>query len=297
MVAGPAQGLHAPTAVRTLPPFSGMTHVGSITPTDGSDSGPHSIVGMSLGMGTRMEITPGGMEWTEPAKRKRGRPRKYVIPGTAQLAIQAPGTLPAASPRTPGTEKRGRGRPPGSGKKQQLGAFTAAQGFTPHIITVADGEDVARKIMSFAQVGPRAVCIISANGAISNVTLRQQSTTGGTVSYQGRYEILSLMGSFFPPDRGGNQRTGGLSVSLACADGRVIGGSVAGLLLAASPIKVVVGSFASEPAPSQLTSGNGQGPSLGLSPLAMSAASTPASVTHRTTKDVSAVRQNLEGGT
>ncbi len=57
---------------------------------------------------------------------------------------------------------------------------------------------------------------------------------------QGRYEILSLMGSFFPPEpRGGNlQRTGGLSVSLACADGRVIGGSVAGLLLAASPIKV-----------------------------------------------------------
>jgi hypothetical protein len=49
-----------------------------------------------------------------------------------------------------------------------------------------------------------------------------------------------LMGSFFPPEpRGGNlQRTGGLSVSLACADGRVIGGSVAGLLLAASPIKV-----------------------------------------------------------
>ncbi|KAH9541643.1 hypothetical protein CY35_14G076100 [Sphagnum magellanicum] len=258
---------------------------------------------MSLGMGTSMDISPGGMEWTEPAKRKRGRPRKYVIPGTAQLAIQAPGTLPAASPRTPGTEKRGRGRPPGSGKKQQLGAFTAgipAQGFTPHIITVADGEDVARKIMSFAQVGPRAVCIISANGVISNVTLRQQSTSGGTVTYQGRYEILSLMGSFFPPEpRGGNlQRTGGLSVSLACADGRVIGGSVAGLLLAASPIKVVVGSFASEPAaPSQLTSGNGQGPVLGLSPLAMSAASTPASVTHRTTKDVSAVRQNLEGGT
>jgi hypothetical protein len=72
-----------------------------------------------------MDITPGGMEWTEPAKRKRRRPHKYVIPGMAQLAIQAPGTLPAASPQTPGTEKRGRGRPPGSGKKQQLGAFTA----------------------------------------------------------------------------------------------------------------------------------------------------------------------------
>ncbi len=61
-----------------------------------------------------------------------------------------------------------------------------------------------------------------------------------TVLIQGRYEILSLMGSFFPADaRGASlQRTGGLSVSLACADGRVIGGSVAGLLLAASPIQV-----------------------------------------------------------
>jgi len=57
---------------------------------------------------------------------------------------------------------------------------------------------------------------------------------------QGHYKILSLMGSLFPPEpRGGNlQCFDGRSVSLACADGRVIGGTVAGLLLAASPIKV-----------------------------------------------------------
>ncbi len=57
---------------------------------------------------------------------------------------------------------------------------------------------------------------------------------------QGHYKILSLMGSFFPPEpRSGNlQCTGGLSVSLACANGCVIGGTVAGLLLAASPIMV-----------------------------------------------------------
>lgn len=57
---------------------------------------------------------------------------------------------------------------------------------------------------------------------------------------QGRYEILSLMGSFLPTDTGGGswQRTGGLSVSLAGSDGRVIGGGVAGLLMAASPIQV-----------------------------------------------------------
>ena len=38
--------------------------------------------------------------------------------------------------------------------------------------------------MQFAQHGPRAICVLSANGAISNVTLRQQSSSGGTVTYE-----------------------------------------------------------------------------------------------------------------
>lgn len=56
---------------------------------------------------------------------------------------------------------------------------------------------------------------------------------------QGRFEILSLAGSFTTAENGGMKtRTGGLSVSLAGPDGRVIGGEVTGLLLAASPIQV-----------------------------------------------------------
>lgn len=58
-------------------------------------------------------------------------------------------------------------------------------------------------------------------------------------SLQGRFEILSLTGSFTVSDTSGvRSRTGGLSVSLAGPDGRVIGGGLAGLLLAASPIQV-----------------------------------------------------------
>lgn len=38
--------------------------------------------------------------------------------------------------------------------------------------------------MSFSQNGPRAVCILSASGAISNVTLRQSATSGGTATYE-----------------------------------------------------------------------------------------------------------------
>lgn len=37
---------------------------------------------------------------------------------------------------------------------------------------------------------------------------------------------------------GQRSRTGGLSVSLASPDGRVVGGGVAGMLMAASPVQV-----------------------------------------------------------
>lgn len=57
---------------------------------------------------------------------------------------------------------------------------------------------------------------------------------------QGRFELLSLSGSFTPTEKGGTRdRCGGMSVSLAAADGRVIGGGVAGLLVAASPVQVI----------------------------------------------------------
>ncbi|KAG0463600.1 hypothetical protein HPP92_019669 [Vanilla planifolia] len=196
----------------------------------------------------------------DTVKKKRGRPRKYGPDGTMALALTTvsptaatPGTggfspLSTGSAITGDPMKKARGRPPGSGKKQQMLALgSAGTGFTPHIITVKAGEDVSSKVMSFSQHGTRAVCILSANGAISNVTLRQAATSGGTVTYEGRFEILSLSGSFLLTESGGQRsRTGGLSVSLAGPDGRVLGGGVAGLLTAASPVQVVVASFMSE---------------------------------------------------
>ncbi|WVZ54452.1 hypothetical protein U9M48_005240 [Paspalum notatum var. saurae] len=143
---------------------------------------------------------------------------------------------------------RRRGRPRGSGRRQILAtlgewyAMSAGGSFTPHVIIVGTGEDVAARIMSFSQKGPRSVCILSANGIISNVTLRQPDSSGSTFTYEGRFEILQLMGSFTMAEEG-RRRTGGLSVSLAGPDGRVVGGVVAGILRAASPIQVIVGSF------------------------------------------------------
>ncbi|KAL0400847.1 UNVERIFIED_CONTAM: AT-hook motif nuclear-localized protein 1 [Sesamum latifolium] len=53
-----------------------------------------------------------------------------------------------------------------------------------------------------------------------------------------RFEILSLTGSFMPSDNGVTKsRSGGMSVSLAGPDGRVLGGGLAGMLVAAGPVQ------------------------------------------------------------
>ncbi|KAL5728010.1 hypothetical protein ACHQM5_001138 [Ranunculus cassubicifolius] len=200
-------------------------------------------------------------------KKKRGRPRKYGPDGAVSMAL-SPVPISSSAPLTPPVsvaaptivefsgEKRGRGRPAGSLNKphpkpevvtENLGNWVSCSvgaNFMPHVITVDTGEDVTTKIISFSQQGPRAICVLSANGVISNVTLRQPDSSGGTLTYEGRFEILSLSGSFMPSDTGGTRsRSGGMSVSLASPDGRVVGGGVAGHLVAATPVQVVVGSF------------------------------------------------------
>ncbi|XP_047339225.1 AT-hook motif nuclear-localized protein 9 [Impatiens glandulifera] len=182
---------------------------------------------------------PSGLE---TVKRKRGRPRKYGPDGAMGLQLSnSSNTVPVSS-----NQKRGRGRPPGSGSKQQLASLgkwlsnTAGTGFTPHVILIGSGEDITSKILSFSQQGPRAICVLSANGSVSTATLCQSSTSGSCITYEGRFEILCLSGSYLVANNG---RTGGLSVSLVSPDGRVIGGGVGGVLIAASPVQVIIGSF------------------------------------------------------
>lgn len=194
----------------------------------------------------------------EAVKRKRGRPRKYAAPdGSMGILSPSPLQVVGSSGFTISSsaalleskkKKKKKDNLLGWGKKNQMKALgLSGIGFTPHVITVNTGEDVSAKIMSFSNHGPHAVCILSANGAISSVTLRQSASSGGTVTYEGRFEILSLSGSFLVSESSGQRsRTGGLSVSLAGPDGHVMGGGVAGLLIAATPVQVVVASFIAE---------------------------------------------------
>ncbi|KAI3808029.1 hypothetical protein L1987_23970 [Smallanthus sonchifolius] len=189
-------------------------------------------------------------------KKKRGRPKKYGPDGKPAVTL-SPMPISASIPLTgdyPGW-KHSQEKPLTSIKsKQKLEfspcspgeqvAYSVGPDFTPHVLTVNSGEDVNMKIISFAQQGSKAICVLAANGAISNVTLRQPNSSGGTLTYEGRFDILSLSGAFISNDNGGAKGTsGGMSVSLAGPDGRVLGGGLAGMLVAASPIQVILGSF------------------------------------------------------
>ncbi|KAF5447585.1 hypothetical protein F2P56_033126 [Juglans regia] len=181
---------------------------------------------------------PIGLE--EVGKRRRGRPRKYEVAGKKVGPVS----------ESPSKRSRGRGRPRGSGKLQalaSLGAFaadTAGGNFTPHVVPIQTGEDIVSKISSLSQKGPRAVCILSATGLVSSVVIHKPGSPGGILRYEGRFEILSLSGSYTFGETGGVHRKNGLlSVSLAEPDGRVFGGGIAGALIAAGPTQLIIASF------------------------------------------------------
>ncbi|XP_027189914.1 AT-hook motif nuclear-localized protein 14 [Cicer arietinum] len=180
---------------------------------DGSHTDPHSVTAN---------------------KKKRGRPRKYESPEEALAARKAAAkTSSFSSPNNP--------------KKFHSNSLgNSREGFNLHIVTVAPGEDVGQKIMSLMQKNSRCeMCILSASGSVSSATLRQPATSGGNITYEGRFDIISLTGSYVHNELEG--RSGGLSVCLSHSDGQLIGGSIAGPLKAADSVQVIVGTFSISP--------------------------------------------------
>ncbi|KAK4397361.1 AT-hook motif nuclear-localized protein 1 [Sesamum angolense] len=226
-------------------------------------------------------LEPGSLPMASPLmvsgseRKKRGRPRKYK-PDESTSRVLSPVPLSSSAPPATGKsyveeKKPTPARPVNSEKKHRskVGAeklddwgdcFTGSS-FLPHVITVNSGEDISTKIMEFSLQGPRTVCVISGSGTVSNVTIRHPSSSGGTLTYEqgpvhcglfrplvnrvGLFEILSFSGSFTPVEMPDSKfgRSGMMAISLSGADGRVVGGLIAGLTIAASPVKVVVASF------------------------------------------------------
>jgi len=105
---------------------------------------------------------------------------------------------------------------------------------------IGNGCDVFDCIATYARRRQRGICILSGSGIVTNVSLRQPSAAG-SVALQGRFEILSLSGSFLPPPAPPGATS--LTIFLAGGQGQVVGGNVVGELTAAGPVIVIASSF------------------------------------------------------
>jgi predicted DNA-binding protein with PD1-like motif len=142
--------------------------------------------------------------------------------------------------------RRPRGRPPGSKNKPKPPVIItreSANTLRAHILEVGSGCDVFESVSTYARRRQRGVCVLSGSGVVTNVTLRQPSApTGAGVTLRGRFEILSLSGSFLPPPAPPGATS--LTIFLAGGQGQVVGGNVVGALYAAGPVIVIAASFA-----------------------------------------------------
>ncbi|XP_073313665.1 AT-hook motif nuclear-localized protein 23-like [Primulina huaijiensis] len=141
-------------------------------------------------------------------------------------------------------ERRPRGRPAGSKNKPKPPVIItreSANTLRAHILEVSSGYDVFDVVATYARKRQRGICILSGTGTVTNVSLRQPSVAGGVVTLQGRFEILSLSGSFLPPPAPPGATS--LTIYLAGGQGQVVGGNVVGALIASGPVIIIAASF------------------------------------------------------
>ncbi|KAL6130407.1 hypothetical protein ACLB2K_068786 [Fragaria x ananassa] len=143
-----------------------------------------------------------------------------------------------------GTTRRSRGRPPGSRNKPKPPVIItreSANTLRAHILEVSSGCDVFDCVGTYARKRQRGICVLSGSGMVTNVTLRQPAGAGAVVTLHGRFEILSLTGSFLPPPAPPGATS--LTIFLAGGQGQVVGGNVVGPLIASGPVIVIASSF------------------------------------------------------
>ncbi|KAK4803878.1 hypothetical protein SAY86_003695 [Trapa natans] len=160
--------------------------------------------------------------------------------GDSGGAVLAAGTTSSGMPN-----RRPRGRPPGSKNKPKppiIVTRDSPNALRSHLLEVSAGSDVVESVSIYARRRGRGVCVLSGSGRVENVSLRQPSSpAGGVVTLHGRFEILSITGTVLPPPA--PPGSGGLSIFLSGGQGQVVGGSLAGPLIAFGPVVLMTASF------------------------------------------------------
>ncbi|XP_058107840.1 AT-hook motif nuclear-localized protein 17-like [Magnolia sinica] len=143
-----------------------------------------------------------------------------------------------------GGAKKPRGRPPGSKNKPKppiVITRDSESAMRPTVLELSAGSDVVESVLTFARRRHVSICVLSGSGSVANVTLRHPTSHASTLTLHGRFDILSLSGTFLCSPSPTTKAP--FTISLAGAQGQVIGGTVAGALVAAGPVVLMVASF------------------------------------------------------
>ncbi|KAK4267755.1 hypothetical protein QN277_024494 [Acacia crassicarpa] len=182
----------------------------------------------------------------------RGQKRDHENIATEGKELGSNNTAPAGGDAAAGggggggdnSARRPRGRPAGSKNKPKppiIITRDSPNALRSHVMEIANGGDIMDSVATFARRRQRGVCILSGSGTVTNVTLRQPASPGAVVTLHGRFEILSLSGSFLPPPA--PPAASGMAIYLSGGQGQVVGGTVVGPLLASGPVVIMAASF------------------------------------------------------
>ncbi|GMH31371.1 hypothetical protein Nepgr_033214 [Nepenthes gracilis] len=177
--------------------------------------------------------------------------------GTNGAAATTANLPPAKKPKTGNEDcattevfRRRRGRPQGSKNKPKPPVIVTRESdphpvMSPHILEVVGGVDIIDSLARFTLRHKVGLCVLTASGTVANVTLKQPSTSipDGTVTFHGRFDIVSLSAVLLGDGGGGGFGNGLFTITLAGPQGQIAGGKVFGSLLAAGTVFVVAASF------------------------------------------------------
>jgi predicted DNA-binding protein with PD1-like motif len=169
-----------------------------------------------------------------------------LTPTTQKQKLNEPNSSGGTDGATIEVVRRPRGRPPGSKNKPKPPVIITREpepSMSPYILEVPGGNDVVEALSRFCRRKNMGICVLTGSGTVANVTLRQPSATpGATITFHGRFDILSISATFLP-QTASYPVPNSFTISLAGPQGQIVGGIVAGSLVAAGTVFVVAASF------------------------------------------------------
>ncbi|XP_009591426.1 AT-hook motif nuclear-localized protein 28-like [Nicotiana tabacum] len=174
-----------------------------------------------------------------------------LTPQPVSAIAPPPPPPPSSDGATIEVVRRPRGRPPGSKNRPKPPVIItrdAEPSMSPYILEIPIGVDIINSITKFCRTRNMGLCVLNGSGTVTNVTLRQPSTTPvSTVTFHGRFDILSISATIVQPNASvpsnNNGIANGFTISLAGPQGQVVGGGVVGPLVTAGTVYLVAATF------------------------------------------------------